>query len=70
MLLQKRMAEFYGYRHIPILPYNAQANGAAEAGVKRIKTLLDRHLKDYADWHRILPLARRVLNMDVLLLDG
>ena len=58
--LQKEMAQYYGFRHVPILPYNANANGTAEASVKRIKTLLDRHTKKYADWHRILPLAQLV----------
>jgi hypothetical protein len=32
--LQKSMADFFGFRHIPILPYNANANGTAEASVK------------------------------------
>ena len=56
------MAAFFGFRHVTILPYNAQANGIAEASVKRIKLLLDRHVKGYADWHKILPLAQLQLN--------
>ena len=63
--MHKHMAEFFGYRHVPILPYNAAANGIAEASVKRIKLLLDRHLKGYADWHKMLPLAQQQLNCHV-----
>ena len=63
--LQTAMSKFFGYRHVPILPYNAQANGIAEASVKRIKTLLDRHTDGYTEWHRILPLAQLQLNSHV-----
>jgi hypothetical protein len=63
--LQGHMADFFGFRHIPILPYNAAANGTAEASVKRIKLLLDRHTKGYAEWHHVLPLAQLQLNSHV-----
>lgn len=42
--------------------HNAAANGVAEASVKRIKLLLDRHTEGYAEWHKILPLAQQQLN--------
>ena len=29
--LGRAMADFFGYRHIHVLPYNAQANGTAES---------------------------------------
>ena len=29
--LQGQMADFFGFRHVPILPYNAAANGTTEA---------------------------------------
>ena len=60
--LSDAAANFFGYRHIHILPYNAQANGVAEASVKRIKLLLDRHTSGYADWHKPLPLLQSMLN--------
>jgi hypothetical protein len=63
--MMKHMAAFFGFRHVPILPYNAQANGAAEASVKRIKLLLDRHTQGYQEWHKILPLAQMILNSQV-----
>ena len=63
--LQKQLADFFGFRHVPILPYNAAANGTAEASVKRIKLLLDRHTKGYDEWHRVLPLAQLQLNSHV-----
>ena len=37
--LAAAMAKYFGYRHVFILPYNAQANGMAEASVKRIKLI-------------------------------
>ena len=63
--LQRSMAKFFGFRHIPILPYNANANGVAEASVKRVKLLLDRHTSGYHDWHKILPLAQYQLNAHI-----
>lgn len=60
--LMHRMAGYFGYRHTYILPYNAPANGIAEASVKRLKILLDRHCKGYKEWHKILPLAQMQLN--------
>jgi len=63
--MMEHMATFFGYRHVHILPYNAQANGTAEASVKRIKLLLDRHCKGYAEWHKILPLAQLQLNTHI-----
>jgi hypothetical protein len=58
-------SKFYGYRHIHVLPYNAPANGTAEAAVKRIKLLLDRQCKNYTNWHRLIPLAQQLLNSTV-----
>ena len=40
--LNTATSKFYGYRHIHTLPYNPQANGVAEAAVKRIKLLIER----------------------------
>ena len=63
--LMAQMASFFGFRHVPILPYNAAANGLAEAAVKRIKQLLDRHTEKYEEWHKVLPLAQLQLNTHV-----
>ena len=63
--LSKATSEFYGYRHIHTLPYNPQANGTAEAAVKRIKLLLDRQTQSYAGWQKILPLSQHMLNTTV-----
>ncbi|MDC0525347.1 DDE-type integrase/transposase/recombinase [bacterium] len=60
--LGEAMADFFGYRHIHVLPYNAQANGVAESAVKRIKLLLDRQTAGYRDWHRLLPIMQLLLN--------
>jgi len=56
---------FYGYRHIHTLPYNPQANGTAEAAVKRIKLLLDRQTQGYVGWQKILPLSQHMLNTTI-----
>ena len=63
--LNQATSRFFGYRHIHVLPYNAQANGTAESAVKRIKLLLDRQTKGYADWHKLLPLSQQLLNSTV-----
>ena len=63
--LSKHVSQFFGYRHSHILPYNAQANGAAESSVKRIKLLLDKHTKGHVDWHKYLPMLQLKLNATV-----
>ena len=55
-------SKYYGYRHIHTLPYNPQANGLAEAAVKRIKLLIERQTKDLKDWDKLLPMAQMILN--------
>ena len=57
-------SQFWGYRHINILPYNSQANGTAESAVKRIKLLLDRHCQGHKSWHVLLPVLQLKLNAD------
>ena len=54
-----------GYRHIHVLPYNAQANGIAESSVGRIKKLLDRQTDGYQQWHILLPTLQLLLNTTV-----
>ena len=61
-VLGARLAGFFGYRHICILPYNAAANGMAESCVKRIKLILDRQTDGYSRWDAQLPLAQLLLN--------
>ena len=63
--LSEAASQFYGYRHIHTLPYNPQANGTAEAAVKRIKLLLDRQTQGYVGWQKILPLSQHMLNTTI-----
>jgi hypothetical protein len=63
--MAEESSKFWGYRHIHILPYNSQANGIAEASVKRIKLLLDRHCKGHRNWHVLIPVLQLKLNTDV-----
>ena len=41
--------QLYGYRMIHVMPHTPQANGLAEAAVKKLKIALDRHTSDYHD---------------------
>ena len=68
--LNAATAKFFGYRHIHILPYNAQANGTAESAVKRVKLLLDRQTNGYSEWHKLLPLMQLMLNSTVMTTTG
>ena len=61
--LAAEMANYLGYRKVHVLPWRPGANGLAEAAVKRIKLLLERHTKRFSDWHKILPLAQYALNV-------
>ena len=63
--LAKACSRFWGYRHAHILPYNSQANGVAEASVKRIKLLLDRHCQGHRNWHTLVPVLQLKLKTDV-----
>jgi len=63
--LAESTSKYFGYRHIHTLPYNPQANGAAEAAVKRIKLLLDRQTHEYKGWEKLLPLSQHMLNTTV-----
>ena len=40
----------------------AMANGLAEAAVKRIKLILDRHTRLHSNWPAVLPMAQFLLN--------
>ena len=60
--LAAEMAQYLGYRKIHVLPWRPQANGLAEAAVKRIRTLLERHTRRFNQWHKVLPLAQYALN--------
>ena len=63
--MNEAMSNFLGYRHVHILPYNSQANGTAEASVKRIKLLLDRQTSNYREWCKLLPTLQLMLNATV-----
>jgi hypothetical protein len=60
--LMAEMANYLGYRKVHVLPYSPQANGLAEAAVKRVKLLLDKNTVRYRDWHKSLPMFMLLLN--------
>jgi hypothetical protein len=52
----------YGYRRIFVKPASPQSNGLAEAAVKRLKLLMDRHTVLHANWPSQIPLFQLLLN--------
>ena len=60
--LMAEMAQYMGYRKVHVKPYTPQANGIAEAAVKRLKMMLDKITVRYKDWHKSLPAVMLLLN--------
>jgi hypothetical protein len=56
----------FGFQHRTITSYNPQANGAAEASVKLVKTMLKKHAAgDLSNWCLFLPAIQLALNTRV-----
>ena len=60
--LLKASEELFGFRQIFVMPHTPQANGLAEAAVKKLKIMLDRHTLEYDGWHRLLPIFQIAVN--------
>ena len=60
--LMQAAEKMYGFRRIFVKPGTPMANGLAEAAVKRIKLILDRHTRLHHDWPAVLPMAQFLLN--------
>ena len=58
----KALAELFGIRHVTVLPYQPTSNGNAEAMVKRISNMLQRHGNAMRAWDRYLQLVVHGLN--------
>ena len=54
--------QLYGYRMIHVMPHTPQANGLAEAAVKKLKIAFDRHTSDYRGWKPLLPAIQHCVN--------
>ena len=52
--LMKASERLYGYRVIHVMPHTPQANGLAEAAVKKLKLMLDRHTSGYKGWRSLV----------------
>ena len=63
--LMKASEDLFGYRWVYVMPHTPQANGLAEAAVKKLKLILDRHTNEYSEWHRILPMAQASVNQRI-----
>jgi len=60
--LMEASEQLYGYRMIHVMPHSPQANGLAEAAVKKLKLALDRHTKDYQGWKPLIPAIQSCVN--------
>ena len=63
--LMDEFAKFAGFRAIKVLANNPQSNGAAEQTVSRVSTLLARHCRKLAEWHKSVPMVCHALNCSV-----
>ena len=54
--------KLFGYRQIFVKPHTPQANGLAEAAVKKFKLIIDRHTKEYEGWSKLAPMATATVN--------
>ncbi|RPG36136.1 MAG: hypothetical protein CBB72_004845, partial [Muricauda sp. TMED12] len=57
--------QLYGYRQIFVLPHTPQANGLAEAAVKKLKLVFDRHTEEYRDWYPLCAAAQMSVNQRI-----
>ena len=63
--LMQASERLFGFRRIFVLPHTPQANGVAEAAVKKLKIIFDRHTDEYQDWHFLIPMAQATINQRI-----
>ena len=60
--MMKASEKLYGYRWVHVMPHTPMANGLAEAAVKKLKMILDRHTEQYQGWSSIVGMAQTMVN--------
>ena len=63
--LMNASQRLFGFRHIFVMPHTPQANGLAEAAVKKLKLIMDRHTFEYEGWHALIGMAQSAVNQRI-----
>ena len=60
--LMSASANLFGFRWIFVMPHTPRSNGLAEAAVKKLKLILDRHTNEHQNWVPKVKLAQMMVN--------
>ena len=63
--LMQASENLFGFRRVFVKAHTPQANGMAEAAVKKLKIVFDRHSDEYQGWHFLVPMAQATINQRI-----